>query len=103
MPLLREMDLPLVESLELNEAMATEMITRTPKAWHHLFRQHLLLSALRGRAEHEEDLSRVAIAFVDLTDSTRWPSNYPTPANRPPCRDSKTQRGRRLRLEGHGW
>ncbi len=71
-PRLHEMDLPLVDVLELVDAMVTEMVTRTPKAWQGLFREHLLLSAARGRAEHEAELSRVAVAFVDLTDSTRW-------------------------------
>ena len=47
------------------------------KAWHHLFREHLLLSARRGRAEHEAELSRIAIAFVDLTDSTPWAEQVP--------------------------
>ena len=76
-PQLRETDLPPVDTLQLLEAMVTEMTTRTPKAWHHLFRQHLLLSARRGRAEHEADLSRIAIAFVDLTESTRWTEEVP--------------------------
>ena len=73
----REMDLPLVDTVQLLEAMVVEMITRTPKAWHHVFREHLLLSARRGRAEHEAELSRIAIAFVDLTDSTRWAEQVP--------------------------
>jgi adenylate cyclase len=76
-PLLREMDLPPIDTLQLLEAMVNEMITRTPRAWHHLFRQHLLLSARRGRAEHEAELSRIAVAFVDLTDSTRWTEQVP--------------------------
>ena len=37
----------------------------------------MLLSARRGRAEHEAELSRIAIAFVDLTDSTRWAEQVP--------------------------
>ncbi len=76
-PLLREMDLPPLDTLQLLEAMTNEMITRTPKAWRHVFREHLLLSARRGRAEHEAEVSRVAIAFVDLTDSTRWTEQVP--------------------------
>ena len=76
-PRLREIDLPLVDTVQLLEAMVVEMITRTPKVWHHVFREHLLLSARRGRAEHEAELSRVAIAFVDLTDSTRWAEQVP--------------------------
>lgn len=71
-PRLHEMDLPSADVLELIDAMVTEMVVRTPKAWDHLFRQHLLLSAGRGRAVHEAELSRLAIAFVDLTDSTHW-------------------------------
>ena len=76
-PQLREMDLPPVDTLQLLGAMANEMITRTPKEWNHVFRQHLLLSARRGRDEHEAELSRIAIAFVDLTDSTRWAEQIP--------------------------
>ena len=76
-PLLREMDLPPVDTLQLLDAMVIEMTTRTPRAWNHLFRQHLLLSARRGRSEHEAELSRIAIAFVDLTDSTRWAEQVP--------------------------
>jgi adenylate cyclase len=76
-PKLREMALPPVDTLQLLETMVIEMITRTPNAWHHVFREHLLLSARRGRAEHEAELSRIAIAFVDLTDSTRWAEQAP--------------------------
>ena len=76
-PQLREMELPPVDTLQLLDAMVNEMITRTPREWNHVFRQHLLLSARRGRAEHEAELSRVAIAFVDLTNSTRWAERIP--------------------------
>lgn len=71
-PQLRELDAPPLDTLQLLEPMVLELVTRTPKAWQQLFRQHILLSARRGRAEHEAELSRVAIAFVDLTDSTQW-------------------------------
>ncbi len=71
-PQLRELDAPPLDTLQVLEPMVVELVTRTPKAWQQLFRQHILLSACRGRAEHEADLSRVAIAFVDLTDSTQW-------------------------------
>ncbi|MGA8725079.1 MAG: adenylate/guanylate cyclase domain-containing protein [Acidimicrobiales bacterium] len=57
--------------------MVIELVTRTPKAWQQLFRQHILLSARRGRAEHEAELSRVAVAFVDLTESTQWAEQVP--------------------------
>lgn len=76
-PKLRELDLPPVDTLQILEAMVIEMITRTPREWNHLFRQHLLLSARRGRAEHEAELSRVAVAFVDLIDSTQWAERVP--------------------------
>jgi adenylate cyclase len=76
-PQLRELDLPPLETLQLLEPMVTELVTRTPKAWDQLFRQHILLSARRGRAEHEAELSRVAVAFVDLTDSTQWAEQVP--------------------------
>ncbi len=54
-PRLRELDLPPLETLQLLEPMVIELVTRTPKAWHQLFRQHILLSAasrtcrVRGR------------------------------------------------------
>jgi len=71
-PRLQASEIPTADALDLVETMVTELIRRTPNGWEWLFRQHLLLSARRGRAEHEADLSRVAIAFVDLTDSTAW-------------------------------
>jgi adenylate cyclase len=71
-PRLHALGLPMVDTLELVDAMTAELVTRTPTAWQHVFRQHLLVSARRGRAEHEAELSRVAIAFVDLADSTSW-------------------------------
>jgi adenylate cyclase len=77
MPALREIDVPLIDAVHLGESMVTEMITRTPQAWHHLFRQHIILSARTGRVEQEAELSRVAIAFVDITDSTRWAEQLP--------------------------
>ena len=100
---LREMDLPPVDTLQLLGAMANEMITRTPKESNHVFRQHLLLSARRGHAEHEAELSRIAIAFVDLTDSTRWPNRFPAPATRPRSRGLKMRPGRQLRRGEPGW
>ncbi len=44
-PQLREMELPPVDTLQLLDAMVKEMITRTPREWNHVFRQHLLLSS----------------------------------------------------------
>jgi len=76
-PQLREMDIAPLDTLKLLDAMVEAMITRTPKEWDHVFRQHLLLSARRGRAEYEAELSRIAVAFVDLTDSTRWAEQVP--------------------------
>ncbi len=76
-PKLRKMDLPPLATLRLLDAMVNEMITRTPKAWHDIFREHLLLSARRGRAEHEAALSSIAVAFGDITDSTRWAEQVP--------------------------
>lgn len=49
-PRLHEFDLAPVEVIKLIDAMVTELVTRTPRVWRHMFRQHLLLSAYRGRA-----------------------------------------------------
>ena len=74
-PRLHEMDLPLVDVLELVDAMVTEMITRTPKAWQGLFREHLLLSAAHEHAEHEAELlglrSRSSISLIRSVGRTR--------------------------------
>jgi class 3 adenylate cyclase len=76
-PRLRQSDLPTMEALDLIEAMTTEMIARTPIGFEILFREHLLIAARRGRAEHEANLSRVAVAFVDLAGSTSWAEQVP--------------------------
>lgn len=78
-PRLHASDSPLTDKVKFVEQMVTELVTRTPRAWEHIFRQHILLSARRGRAEYEAEPSRVAVAFVDLVDSTRWTSQTPHP------------------------
>jgi class 3 adenylate cyclase len=71
-PRIRALQLGQVATLELVEAMTSELVTRTPRAFETAFQEHLLISARRGRLEHEAEFARVAVGFVDLAGSTTW-------------------------------
>jgi len=71
-PRLRRLGLGPVGTLELVEAMTSELVRRTPKAFESAFQEQLLISARRGRLEHEAELARVAVGFIDLAGSTSW-------------------------------
>ena len=86
-PALEASDVAPSDAVQLIEAMTSELITRTPKVFELLFREHLLIAARRGRAEHEAELARVAVGFVDLVGSTDWaeqtsPSDHATALSR---------------------
>jgi hypothetical protein len=102
-PLLREMDLPPVDTLQLLDAMVIEMTTRTPR--HGITCSASICFCRRVVDVPSMKPSCLASQLPSSTSPTRrgGRSRSPSPGTRPRCRGSRTRPGRRLRPEGPGW